>query len=131
VGSTAASLIFTNLTNGGGAFYDTFYGFSSIAPASVGTTTPFGTSANTSITSLYWLDQVRDGARGYFVTDTLVFSYPSSLGNFWTSVTIGSTQFLASNATVSVVGNTTTWQWNAPINPFGTSLGANIQVTFA
>lgn len=49
---------------------------------------------------------------------------------YWTSMTIGTTQFNRADASYSDSGSSTTWSWIGASNPFGTTVGATKTVTW-
>ena len=108
-----------------------YYGFSSSAPTVV--TSAFGSCSNASINSLYWLDINRTDPLGN-TTDTysVVFSANNIPNNSWNTLKIGTTSYLAANATYAISGTTSNWTWvTTSTNPFGTSLRATVNATFA
>lgn len=110
------------LDNGSNAFY---YGYASnismgsIAPATwAGSNLPF-----------YILQYIN--AYG-FGTTSVQFSVTGNTPNSgWETMDIAGTTYSRSAASYSYNGSTTTWIWNAPSNPFGTTIGATKAVTWS
>ena len=127
VGNTG-SYIFSGGINIISTIVYTYFGFSSTTP--INGTSAFGSCTNSSVTNLYWYNVSVNGVRAS-ETNTIVFSCLDLPNNSWTTMTIGTSTYLASNATFSSTGNVGTWAWiTTPDNPFGVA-GGNVNVSFA
>lgn len=107
-----------------------YYGYSLFPPTEPGlyntVVNSFGSISNQTITSVYYL------AQSSFSTTThnIKLRIPNAQNIGWDTLTIGSSSYARTNATFDTA--TGTWTWiTAPVNPFGTILGASVGVTIS
>ena len=127
-----------NTTTGSGYVTFQFYGYATSYGLSQGA--QGGLTPNNDASSLFGTG-ARIAQIGYFTSGAfqLIIDGPSTLSNSgWTSITVGSTTFNRTSATVfTSVANTmsgssgymTQWNFQGVGNPFGTTAGATVAVS--
>ena len=127
-----------NTTTGSGYITFQFYGYATSYGLSQGA--QGGLTPNNDASSLFGTG-ARIAQIGYFTSGAfqLIIDAPSSLSNSgWTSITVGSTTFNRTSATVFTnaasslsgsAGYMMTWSFQGAGNPFGTTAGATVAVS--
>ena len=115
--------------------YTTIYGYD--LASSTGSINPNRVALllGSQIVSLNWYQEIIPVFGGTITLNFLTLTVNSLLPNSgWTNITIGGNTFVRSSANYSqnTGANQTTWTWSGnPANPFGTTIGANVNCVFA